>query len=128
VKGWRRHCTLSKSDINKQQYVRSPDTTHRMTCQTLQSISKLTLEVIDNETVITALPSTPFLLAGYLLGETFHFGFLLRCTRPRRLHHYSIQILMKSIQKKTKEFLGVMLVRSIVLRFEITNCFLEVYS
>lgn len=124
VKGWRIHCTSLKSGSNKQQYVRSTGTTHCMTCQAFQSISKLTLEVIDNEAVIPALPSTPLLLAGYLLGETFQFRFLLRCRRPRGLDHYSIQIFVKSIQKKTEELLRVMLVRAIILSFEITDCFL----
>ena len=126
MKGWKRHCMSSKSDIYKKPLVRNPDTTHCMACQTLQSISKLTLEVINNEAVITALPSTPFLLASYLLGKPFQLGFLLRCRWPRRFNHYPIQIFMKAIQKKTEELLRVMLIRSIILRFEITNCFLKI--
>ena len=76
----------------------------------LQFISKLTLEKINNETVIAHSPYTPFLLARNLLWQPFKLGFVLRCRYPCRLVEDPVEILVYSIEQKAQELLRVVLI------------------
>ena len=86
---------------------------HLVACHTLQAIPILSLEQIDNETVIPSPVYLPFFLRsdvrrkrlelGLAFGRKFHRG---------RFDLYPIQILVQPIEHKREEFLRIMLIRS----------------
>lgn len=66
-----------------------------LTCQALQPISELSLEVVNNKAVVPRAIYVPFLSAGDGLREHFKLGFSLRRhSKWRRLLEHTVQILV----------------------------------
>ena len=83
-----------------------------MTRHTLQPIPKLTLEKINNQTVIPHPPYPPLLLAGNLLRQALELRFVLRRWNPWRFVQHAIKVFVDSVEQKAQELLRVVLVRS----------------
>lgn len=49
-----------------------------MTRKTFETIAKLTLKEVDNQTIVAHAPDLPFLLPGDLSGKPFELGFAFR--------------------------------------------------
>ena len=81
-----------------------------MARQTFQPISKLSLEKVHNQTIISSLPIPPFTITGNLHRKPLQLGFLRWRVRDHWLNHDTVQILMYAINQETKEFLRVVLV------------------
>lgn len=93
-----------------------------MTGETFHPIPELSLEVIHDEAIVAHLVDRPFLLACDLLRKLLKFSLTFWCGMIiSGFDEYTINILVKAIQKEGQKFLRIMLVGSAELGGVITD-------
>ena len=85
--------------------------TYLVTCQTFKSIPVLSLEQVDDETIVRRSVDLPLLLRGHLWRESLHRRFPFR----GHLHRWRfvldpIKILMQAIKDKREKLLRIVLI------------------
>lgn len=124
---------LNVVDVCKKRIQPSPRITnvglpHLIASQTPQPIPKLSLEIINHDTIISRLPRPPLLFARNLLGQNLQLFLSLRRRLQRRLLQNTVQILVKAIEEEDEKLLRVVLIRVPELFSVFSDYFLQLQS
>lgn len=79
-------------------------------CHAFHPVAELSLEIIDDDTVVCHSIEIPFLFTGNLSRQNFQLRFSFRPGLNALSLKYTVEILMQSVKQENHEFLGIMLI------------------